>query len=653
MLDEKFILHSRYQPAGDQQKAITNLCKGIEQDQKDLVLLGVTGSGKTYTMACVIEKMQCPALIIAHNKTLAAQLYEEMLEFFPDNAVEYFVSYYDYYQPEAYVPSSGAYIEKEAVINNKIERLRHSTTRSVLERRDVIVIASVSCIYGLGAPEFYFASKIELKVGDKINAEQIKRDLSGIQYVNSAINFVTGSFRMQGENLEIFPAHLESKAWRICLCFNEIEMIQEFDPLTGHVSEEYQNVCVYANSHYIVPRPTIAEAIEKIRSEMNERVEYYTQQNRFAEAQLIRDRVNTDIEMMRETGSCKGIENYSRYISGKNAGDPPPTLFDYLPNDALMFIDESHVTVPQISAMFKGNALRKQNLIEHGFRLPSALDNRPLSFEEWEKVGLISVYVSATLGKYELAKVKEITASQIIRPTGLLEPLCIVRPALGQVDDVIRESEKVIAAGGRVLITTVTKKTAEDLSEYMDEAGIKVAYIHSDVSALDRVELIYKLRKGELDVLVGVNLLREGLDIPECMAVAILDADKEGFLRSEISLIQTIGRAARHLDGYAILYADKITGSMQRALSIIEERRIIQKQYNEKHNITPRSVGRELAGVLYNFSCNNDEDKVDNVQLDCKGGKEKLYLEMIKCAENLEFEKATLLRNALIKDSKT
>ena len=599
---QKFQMVSDYDPAGDQPHAISELVEGISQQERDQVLLGVTGSGKTFTMAKVIEKVQRPALILAPNKTLAAQLYGEFKDFFPHNAVEYFVSYYDYYQPEAYVPRTDTYIEKESTINEAIDRMRHAATRSILERDDVIIVASVSCIYGIGSVETYTAMVFDLEVGAEKDPRAVMRDLVSLQYTRNDAAFQRGTFRVRGDVLEIFPAHYDARAWRISFFGDEIERIQEFEVLTGAPIGDLEKVRVYANSHYVTPRPTLNQAIASIKTELAERLTWMEANGKLLEAQRLQQRTEFDLEMLEATGSCMGIENYSRYLTGRKPGEPPPTMFEYLPDNALVFIDESHVTVPQLGAMYKGDFSRKRTLAEHGFRLPSCMDNRPLKFEEWEAMRPQTLHVSATPGKWELNQTGGVFTEQVIRPTGLIDPPVEVRPVQtetsSQVDDIIEEARKTAEAGYRTLITTLTKKMAEDLTEYMHEQGLRVRYMHSDIDTVERIELIRDLRLGEYDVLVGINLLREGLDIPECGLVGILDADKEGFLRSETSLVQTIGRAARNADARVILYADRITGSMERAMEETERRREKQIAHNQEHGITPRTVTRGVSDIL-------------------------------------------------------
>lgn len=644
---------SDYQPAGDQPAAIAQLIKGINDNEKDQVLLGVTGSGKTFTMAHVIAATQRPALIMAPNKTLAAQLYEEMKDFFPNNAVEYFVSYYDYYQPEAYVPRTDTFIEKESSINEQIDRLRHSATRALLERRDVIIVASVSCIYGIGGPETYAGMVLTLKVNQHIERNELIRQLIKLQYKRNDLSFVRGTFRVRGDTLELFPAHYEDRAWRIRFFGDEIEAIVEMDALTGEKFKELPQVLIFANSHYVTPGPTLEQAIKKIQIELVQRLTEFRAEGKLLEAQRLEQRVTFDIEMIAATGVCPGIENYSRYLTGREPGEPPPTLFEYLPQDALVFIDESHVTVPQINGMYKGDRARKLTLSEYGFRLPSCADNRPLKFEEWDALRSQTVFISATPGPWELDRTQGVFAEQVIRPTGLIDPVCSVRPCEHQIDDLITECRATVAEGMRILVTTLTKKMAEALTEYLNEAGLKVRYMHSDIEVLERIEIIRDLRLGVCDVLIGINLLREGLDIPECGLVAILDADKEGFLRSKTSLIQTIGRAARNVSGRVILYADTMTKSMIAALGETSRRREKQQTYNTANGITPESIKKDIKNVLQSVY---EKDRltvdVDTGSGELTGRNLKSYMtelekRMKTAAGNLEFEEAARLRDEL------
>ncbi len=652
----KFNLTADFKPAGDQPQAIERLVAGLNSGRRDQVLLGVTGSGKTFTMAQVIAQTGRPALIMAHNKTLAAQLYSEMREFFPDNSVEYFVSYYDYYQPEAYVPKSDTYIEKDSSINEQIDRMRHSATRALFERRDVIVVASVSCIYGIGLPELYLQMTIPVKSGSRLDMSEFARRLVELQYERNDVAFARGSFRIRGDVLDIFPSHMEDRAWRLSFFGDELESIDEFDALTGEKTGSFEEITIYANSHYVTPRPTLLQAVGLIKQELKERVPHFEASGKLLEAQRIGERTGFDLEMIVEVGACKGIENYSRYLSGRGAGEPPPTLFEYLPDDALLFVDESHVTVPQVGGMYNGDRARKQTLVDYGFRLPSALDNRPLKADEWNAMRPQTIYVSATPGKIELERTGGEFVEQLIRPTGLVDPVCIVRPVEGQVDDLIAECRDVVAKGFRVLVTTLTKKMAENLTEYLQEAGLKVTYMHSDIDTLDRVEIIRELRKGDVDVLVGINLLREGLDIPECGLVCILDADKAGFLRSETSLIQTIGRAARNVEGRVILYADVMTDALKSALEETERRRRAQQEYNERHNITPASVKKAIAD---NMGGEREAESMayggfaeDATGFEPQYNIQDLQKQMLKAAENLEFEEAARLRDLIHKIEK-
>ncbi len=648
---KKFKIKSDFKPAGDQPEAIKKLVNGANKDQFNQVLLGVTGSGKTFTMAKVIEATNRPALILAPNKTLAAQLYGEMKTFFPDNAVEYFVSYYDYYTPEAYVPRSDTYIEKEASINEQIDRMRHSATRSLLERDDVLIVASVSCIYGLGSVEAYSKMTLTLQKNYDYNREEIIKSLVALQYKRNDQNFYRGTFRARGEYLEIFPSHLEDRAWRLCLFGDKLEQIEEFDPLTGDKVRELSLVKVYANSHYITPKPTIEQAVINIKKELEVTLKKHRAENKLLEAQRLEERTKFDLEMIEATGSCAGIENYSRFLSGRKPGEPPPTLFEYFPDNTLIFVDECHVTVPQLNGMYKGDRSRKSTLAEYGFRLPSCMDNRPLKFEEWDLMRTQTVFVSATPGPWELDQTKGKFIDQVIRPTGLIDPPVEIRPAKNQVDDLMHECKRVIENNHRVLVTTLTKKMAEDLTEYLHENGIKVRYLHSDIDTLERIEIMRDLRMGVFDVLVGINLLREGLDIPECALVGILDADKEGFLRSETSLIQTIGRAARNVDGKVILYADKETKSIKKAIAETNRRRKIQLAYNKKHKIDAKSVKKEISDILESVY---EKDYVKISEGSNVGGNLKKHLKaldkkMKEAASNLEFEEAAKIRDEIRK----
>jgi excinuclease ABC subunit B len=652
-----FQLVSDFTPSGDQPTAIAELISGLNNNERDQVLLGVTGSGKTFTMAHVIANTQRPALIMAHNKTLAAQLYSEMKSFFPHNAVEYFVSYYDYYQPEAYVPKSDTFIEKDSSINEQIDRMRHSATRSMLERPDVIVVASVSCIYGIGSVEMYSQMIATVRRGETRTQASLIKTLIELQYKRNDMDFARGAFRVRGDTVDLFPAHYEDTAWRISFFGDEIEIINEFDWLTGEVKVKLDEITIYANSHYVTPRPTIDKAIIQIKTELKTRLEQLYSAGKLVEAQRLEQRTTYDLEMLMETGTCKGIENYSRYLAGTEAGEPPPTLFQYLPKNALLFVDESHVTVPQIGGMSSGDRSRKSTLVEYGFRLPSALDNRPLTFGEWDARRPESIFVSATPGKWEMEATGGAFVEQIIRPTGLIDPPCVIRPVASQVDDLLAECHIRIKKKQRVLVTTLTKRMAEELTDYMNEAGIAVRYLHSDVDTLERIEIIRDLRVGKFDVLIGVNLLREGLDIPECGLVAILDADKEGFLRSATSLIQTIGRAARNVDSMVILYADKITDSMRTALDETERRRKVQMEYNEKHGITPASVRKKIGEIIesvyehdhYTVATTSKKYEVKDDGKDKEKYIAKLRGKMLEAASDLEFEEAARLRDIIEK----
>ena len=649
-----FKMCTEFAPAGDQPTAIKELTAGINAGERNQVLLGATGTGKTFTMAKVIEKTQRPAIILAPNKTLAAQLFGEFKGFFPDNSVEYFVSFYDYYQPEAYVPRSDTYIEKESQINEQIDRMRHSATRALLERDDVIIVASVSCIYGIGSVETYGAMTQDLKAGKSYNQRQVMADLVAQQYRRNDQAFQRGSFRVRGDSLEIFPAHLEDRAWRLSFFGDELENITEFDPLTGEKTNTFEQIRVYANSHYVTPKPTMQQAIKNIKRELRARLDQLVGDGKLLEAQRLEQRTNFDLEMLEATGVCNGIENYSRYLTGRAPGEPPPTLFEFIPDNAIVFADESHVSIPQIGGMYRGDHRRKFTLAEHGFRLPSCMDNRPLKFEEWNAMRPQSVYVSATPSGWELEQSGGVFVEQVIRPTGLLDPNVEIRPVDMQVDDLLDEVRKVAKLGFRTLVTTLTKRMAEDLTEYMNEQGIRVRYMHSDIDTLERIEILRDLRLGAFDVLIGINLLREGLDIPECGLVAILDADKEGFLRSETSLIQTIGRAARNVDGRVIMYADRITGSMQRALTETDRRRAKQIAYNVEHYITPETVKKNVEDILSGlYKGDTDQSRITatiekpligaNLQSVLDG----LRSDMRKAAENLEFEEAARLRDEI------
>ncbi len=671
---KRFRLVSEFEPKGDQPKAIEELCSGLNSIERDQVLLGVTGSGKTFTMAKIIEQTQRPALIMAPNKTLAAQLYAEFKSFFPDNAVEYFVSYYDYYQPEAYVPRTDTFIEKDSSVNEQIDRMRHAATRAILERDDVIIVASVSCIYGIGSVETYTAMTVDLAKGQEMDPRRLMAQLVELQYQRNDLAFQRGVFRVRGDTIELFPAHYDDMAWRFDFFGDEIDTITEFDPLTGKTIRNIDQVRVYANSHYVTPRPTVQSAMKGIKKELNETLKIIEAEGKLLEAQRIAQRTEFDLEMMAAAGFCNGIENYSRYLTGRAPGEPPPTLFEYLPEDALLFMDESHVSVPQIGAMSKGDFSRKSTLADHGFRLPSCIDNRPLKFEEWDAMRPQTVHVSATPSDWEMERTGGVFVEQVIRPTGLIDPPVEIRPVstdgANQVDDVIDTVKKVAAKGFRSLVTTLTKKMAEDLTEYMNDQGIRVRYMHSDVDTLERIEIIRDLRLGKFDVLIGINLLREGLDIPECAFVGILDADKEGFLRSETALIQTIGRAARNAEAKVVLYADKVTGSMDRAMGETDRRREIQSAYNEKHGITPQTVLRGVADIVGDSEAaakiKDDANKytpsgqIKRKYLEAAEGEQAAYMggnmvavmadlekRMFEAAENLEFEEAARLRDEM------
>ena len=651
---QSFVLETSFDAAGDQPDAIKELIKGLSDGEQNQVLLGATGTGKTFTMAKVIEETQRPAIILAPNKTLAAQLYGEFKNFFPSNAVEYFVSYYDYYQPEAYVARSDTYIEKESQINEQIDRMRHSATRSLLERDDVIIVASVSCIYGIGSVETYGAMTQDLFLGQAYDQRKVMSDLVAQQYKRNDQAFQRGGFRVRGDSLEVWPAHLEDRSWRMSFFGEELESITEFDPLTGKKTDSFERIRLYANSHYVTPRPTMKQAITGIKNELKVRLDQLSKESKLLELQRLEQRTNFDLEMLEATGVCSGIENYSRYLTGRAPGEPPPTLFEFMPDNAIVFADESHVSVPQINGMYKGDFRRKSTLAEHGFRLPSCMDNRPLKFEEWDGMRPQSVFVSATPAGWELEQTGGAFIEQVIRPTGLLDPIIEIRPATSQVDDILDEVRKVSADGYRTLITTLTKRMAEDLTEYLHEQGIKVRYMHSEIDTIERIEILRDLRLGAFDVLIGINLLREGLDIPECRFVGILDADKEGFLRSETSLIQTIGRAARNEEGKVIMYADRITGSMERAISETDRRRTKQIAYNSLHNIKPETIKKNVEDILSGLykgdvDLNRVTAKIDksvsgaNLKAVLKGLRE----DMLKAAGNLEFEEAARVRDEI------
>ena len=647
-------MRTEFRPSGDQPTAIDELVGGLYEGEQSQVLLGATGTGKTFTMAKIIEATQRPAIVLAPNKTLAAQLFGEFKGFFPENAVEYFVSYYDYYQPEAYVPRSDTYIEKEAMVNEQIDRMRHSATRALFERDDVIIVASVSCIYGIGSAETYCAMTRDLRTGEECNQRSLISDLVTQQYRRNNQSFQRGNFRVRGDVLDLWPAHLEDRAWRISFFGDEIESISEFDPLTGAKTDDLQQIRIYANSHYVTPKPTLQQAVEKIKTELRHRLSELEKEGKLLESQRLEQRTNFDLEMIVSTGSCSGIENYSRYLTGRKPGEPPPTLFEYIPDNSIVFADESHVTVPQLGAMYRGDFRRKFTLSEHGFRLPSCMDNRPLKFEEWDTMRTQSVFVSATPGDGELEQTAGTYAEQVIRPTGLVDPVVEVRPVADQVDDLLVEARQAAETGYRTLVTTLTKRMAEDLTEYLHEQGLRVRYMHSDIETLERIEILRDLRLGAFDVLVGINLLREGLDIPECGLVAILDADKEGFLRSETSLIQTIGRAARNADGKVIMFADKVTGSMERAIGETERRRQKQMSYNAAHGITPETIRKNVADVMEGlYKGDNDLSRVtakidkpmigDNLQAHLNALRDQMF----SAAENLEFEEAARLRDEI------
>ena len=652
LVQNKFQIQSKFTPSGDQPNAIKLLTQGLNNGVKDQVLLGVTGSGKTYTMAKIIEEVQRPAIVLAPNKTLAAQLYGEFKSFFPQNAVEYFVSYYDYYQPEAYVARTDTYIEKDASINEQIDKMRHSATRSLIEKKDLIIVASVSCIYGIGPLDVYADMTEKIEVNMNIDLRMIITRLVELQYKRNDINFYRGTFRVRGDTLEIFPAHYDDKAWRISFFGNDVESIEEFDPLTGEIFENINSITIFANSHYITPKPTLETAMLQIKNDLKSRLDFFNRENKLLEAQRLEQRTIFDLEMIGTTGTCAGIENYSRYLSGRLEGNPPPTLFEFMPKDAIVFIDESHVTIPQLGAMYKGDLSRKENLSEYGFRLPSCKDNRPLNFDEWNGMRSQTIYVSATPGKWELSQTGGKFIEQIIRPTGLIDPTTEIRPVKNQVEDVVDEINNIITSNQRVLITVLTKKMAEDLTEFMHEKGIRVRYLHSDIDTIERIEIIRDLRKGIFDVLIGINLLREGLDIPECSLVAILDADKEGFLRSETSLTQTIGRAARNVNGRVILYADKVTNSISNALAETERRRKKQRLYNNDNNITPETISRNVDDLDYSIYEKDYynvgiDSKIELKEEDFDKKVERLKKEMLDAASNLEFEEAARIRDEL------
>lgn len=652
-----FEIVSDYKPAGDQPQAIKKLTKGLQEGLSDQVLLGVTGSGKTFTMAHIIQAMQRPAIIMAPNKTLAAQLYGEFKGFFPNNAVEYFVSYYDYYQPEAYVPRTDTFIEKDSSINEQIDRMRHAATRALFERRDCIIVASVSSIYGIGSKEDYLAMTLDVHKGQRIDRQDLIAKFVELQYKRNDIQFERGTFRVRGDTVELFPSHMEDSAWRFSLFGDEVEDITEFDALTGEKQRNMEGVRVFANSHYITPGPTMAQAIKKIKVDLKETLKRFEQEGKLLEAQRLEQRTQFDLEMLEAAGVCSGIENYSRYLTGRATGDPPPTLIEYLPDDAIMFLDESHVMVPQLRAMYNGDKARKGTLVEYGFRLPAALDNRPLQFEEWNSFRPQTVYVSATPNEWEIEQAQGTIVEQVVRPTGLIDPPVEVRPTENQIDDLMEECRKIIQVSGRIMVTTLTKKMAEALTEYLDENGLRVRYMHSDIETLERIEIIRELRLGEFDILVGINLLREGLDIPECMRMCILDADKEGYLRSKTSLVQTIGRAARNAEGRVILYADKITKSMQAAMEETQRRRDKQIAYNKEHGITPETVKKAVSEAMLDQSkvkaaseygsLSDQQQKILQKPEDLQKHIKKLEMQMHKAAEDLEFEEAARLRDEI------
>ena len=653
---KKFKIVSNFKPSGDQPHAIKSISKNLLNNKRNQTLLGVTGSGKTFTIAHVIEKLKKPSLILAPNKTLAAQLFAEMKTLFPGNAVEYFVSYYDYYQPEAYVPKTDTYIEKESSINEQIDRMRHSATRSLFERKDVIIVASVSCIYGIGSPETYSTMTFSLSKNEIIKRDRLLTKLVELQYIRNDINFFRGTFRVRGDVIDIFPSHFEDCSWRISFFGDKIEHISSVDPLTGNKLNDLDVVKIFPNSHYVTPKPTLNKAIEQIKIELEERLIFFRDNNKTLEAERLEQRTNFDIETIEATGTCGGIENYSRYLTGREAGEPPPTLFEYLPNDSLLFVDESHVSVPQLHGMYKGDRSRKSTLAEYGFRLMSCLDNRPLKFEEWEKMRPQTIFLSATPGEWEIKQNNGDVVEQVVRPTGLIDPICEIKPVSNQVDDLMNECKKVILKSQRVLVTTLTKKMAEDLTEYLDESNLKVRYLHSDINTLERIEIIRDLRKGKFDILIGINLLREGLDIPECGLVAILDADKEGFLRSKTSLIQTIGRASRNIDAKVILYADRKTKSIKEALRETDRRRKKQRIYNKINNITPKSIKKDIDNILETVyekdSYTIEIEEVKDLEFDKQNMKsyiENLNKEMLEYASNLEFEEAAKIRDKIKK----